>query len=329
MKILEAISLKKYFPIRSGVFLQVCGNVKALEKADIKIEQGQTIGVVGESGCGKSTLGKLLLKLYDPTDGKIIYTDKENNSYDITSRICKTVASKFRRDVQMIFQNPFDSLDPRMNIYDIIKEPIAANGMYKNKREMNNYIASLLTGVGLYPEYASRYPHEFSGGQRQRIAIARAMAVMPRLIVCDEPTSALDVSVQSQIINLLKHIQQENRMSLIFISHNLDVVHHMSDRIIVMYLGNIVESCASEELFNNPLHPYTKTLMSCIPAWNPKEKKLGKTITEGEPPSPINPPNGCPFHPRCQLKMIECEKVKPLPHECGDGHSVACHLYKK
>lgn len=323
---MQTQNLKKHFPIRSGVFLQVTGYVKALEKVDFSISERETIGIVGESGCGKSTLGKTLVKIHEPTAGSIIYFDPNGKSYDITNGLTKEVRSTFRKDVQMIFQNPYDSLDPRMTIRDTILEPIQTHKLFKNLKDQDRYVRELLSKVGLDPDYGKRYPHEFSGGQRQRIAIARSISVNPRLLICDEPTSALDVSVQSQIINLLKQIQREHNMAFIFISHNLDVVYHMSDRILVMYLGNIVESAPSRAIFDNPTHPYTQALMSAIPNWNPRERKLGTVKLEGEPPSPINPPTGCPFHPRCEFRMDICARAKPEPTEISSGHFCACHL---
>lgn len=329
MKILSAHRLKKYFPLKSGVFLQVSGYVKAVEEVDFEISEGETIGIVGESGCGKSTLGKTLVKIYEPTAGQIIYNDPNSTKYDISQSLTKNVFSTFRKDIQMIFQNPFDALSPRMTVRDIIREPLDTHKLFINTSERDEYIKDLLNKVGLDHEYARRYPHEFSGGQRQRIAIARSISINPRLLICDEPTSALDVSVQSQIINLLKTIQQETNMAFIFISHNLDVVYHMSDRIVVMYLGNIVESASSNSLFDMPLHPYTQALMSAIPSWDPKNKKLGRIKLDGEPPSPINPPSGCPFHPRCQYRLDICQREKPKPIEISNDHLCACHLHNR
>ncbi|MCR4403583.1 MAG: ABC transporter ATP-binding protein [Firmicutes bacterium] len=328
-KILSAAGLKKYFPMRSGVFLQITGYVKALEAVDFEIGEGETVGIVGESGCGKSTLGRTVVKIYEPTAGTITYHDPNGKSHDISRGLHRGVRQTFRKDVQMIFQNPFDSLDPRMTIRDVIREPLETHRLFDDATEMDERVAELLSRVGLYPEYARRYPHEFSGGQRQRIAIARSIAVNPRLLICDEPTSALDVSVQSQIINLLKEIQSETNMALIFISHNLDLVHHMSDRIMVMYLGNVVESAPAAELFDAPAHPYTRALMSAVPSWDPKDRKLGAVKLEGEPPSPINPPKGCPFHPRCPQAMEVCTRVKPEACEVREGHVCACHLHTR
>ncbi|WP_448379369.1 ABC transporter ATP-binding protein [Fervidobacterium sp.] len=321
-KIVDLVGLKKYFPIRAGVFLQVKGWVKALESVTLSIAENTVIGVVGESGCGKTTLAKLLVKIHEPTDGKVIFY-KDGKEHDITNKL-GDVRSVFRRDVQMIYQNPFDSLDPRMSIYDIIAEPLKAHKIFEHKAEERDYIKELLQKVGLTPDMLDRYPHEFSGGQRQRIAIARAIALKPRLVVCDEPTSALDVSVQNQIINLLFKLRSEYNMSYLFISHNLDVVRYLSDRIYIMYLGNVVEEGDSEEVFSKPLHPYTITLMHAIPDWNPKVRKFHKLVLEGEPPSPINPPSGCPFHPRCQYAQNICKKEKPAL--LGEKHKVACHF---
>ncbi|UYO99309.1 ATP-binding cassette domain-containing protein [Oceanotoga sp. DSM 15011] len=326
-KILEIKNVKKYFPIKKGVFLKTVGHVKALESIDLDLYENETVGIVGESGCGKSTLGRVITKIHDATEGSIIYHDKNGVKKDIVGKLNKKENMIYRSDLQMVFQNPFDSLDPRMTIGDIISEPLQIHKIFKTKEEETNYVKDLLKKVGLYEEYISRYPHEFSGGQRQRIAVARAIALKPRVIICDEPTSALDVSVQSQVINLLKDIQKESSIAYLFISHNLDIVYHVSDKIVVMYLGHVVEEAKSEDLFENTKHPYTKILMSSMPGWNPKERKLSKVEVKGEPPSPINPPSGCPFHPRCPNRMDICSKQKPLLK--GDDHKVACHLYNK
>ncbi|MCX7653830.1 MAG: ATP-binding cassette domain-containing protein [Fervidobacterium sp.] len=271
---------------------------------------------------GKTTLAKIIAKIHEPTQGKIFYY-KEGIEYDITKRLGKN-RMQFRKEVQMIYQNPFDSLDPRMNIEQIIEEPLEAHSVFSNKKEQREYIKNLLLKVGLNPGMMERYPHEFSGGQRQRIAIARAIALKPKLIICDEPTSALDVSVQNQIVNLLAKLREEYKMSYLFISHNLDVVKYVSDKIYVMYLGNVVEESQSEELFSNPMHPYTISLIDSIPSWNPENRKLKHVRLEGEPPSPINPPPGCPFHPRCRFAQDICRVEKPV---LSDGeHKVACHF---
>ncbi len=313
--------IKKYFPIRAGVFLQTVGWVRALEETDLDISENQTIGVVGESGCGKTTLGRIVARILQPTSGKI-----EFQGVDVTKKTTKDIEKLFRRTVQMIFQDPFNSLDPRMTIADVVKEPLEAHRVFESKKEMEDYVVELIGKVGLHREHLSRYPHEFSGGQRQRIAIARALALKPKLIVCDEPTSALDVSVQSQIVNLLQQLREEYKMSYLFISHNLDLVYHMSDKLIVMYLGNVMEEGDSVEVFENPLHPYTKALMSAIPSWDPNQRKLSKLKLTGEPPSPVNPPSGCVFSTRCLYKFDKCEKEKPQL-KGSENHRVACFLY--
>lgn len=321
--IISLRKIKKYFPVRAGVFLQIAGWVRALEEIDLSIDENQTIGVVGESGCGKTTLGRIVARILQPTSGKI-----EFQGVDVTKKTTKDIEKLFRRTVQMIFQDPFNSLDPRMTIADVVKEPLEAHGVFKSKKEMEDYVVELIGKVGLHREHLSRYPHEFSGGQRQRIAIARALALKPKLIVCDEPTSALDVSVQSQIVNLLQQLREEYKMSYLFISHNLDLVYHMSDKLIVMYLGNVVEEGDSMEVFENPLHPYTKALMSAIPSWDPSQRKLSKLKLTGEPPSPVNPPSGCVFSTRCFYKFQRCEREKPQL-KGTENHRVACFLYER
>ncbi len=327
--IMQGKKLKKYFPIRKGVFLQVAGHVKALEEVDFHIDERENLGIVGESGCGKTTLGRVLTQIYEPTSGTLEYFDPDGNSHIIKKRMGKHTMKLFRRDIQMIFQDPFSSLDPRMTVGDILREPLEVHRIYSSRKETEEYIAYLLERVGLYPEYSNRYPHEFSGGQRQRISIARAIALKPRMIVCDEPTSALDVSVQSQIVNLLKELQEEEKMSYFFISHNLDLVHHVSDRIMVMYLGSVMEEGKSEEVFSNTSHPYTKVLMKSVPNWDPKHRGLQDVKLEGEPPSPINPPKGCPFNTRCPNVMDICRKEKPELISISDNHKAACWLFKK
>jgi len=321
--IISLRKVKKYFPIRAGVFLQVIGWVRALEELDLDIKENETVGVVGESGCGKTTLGRIVARILQPTSGKI-----EFQGLDVTKKAPKDIERLFRRTVQMVFQDPFNSLDPRMTIVDVVKEPLEAHRIFTSKKEMEDYVTDLLVRVGLHREHLSRYPHEFSGGQRQRIAIARAIALKPKLIVCDEPTSALDVSVQSQIVNLLQELREEYRMSYLFISHNLDLVYHMSDRLIVMYLGNVVEEGEAVEVFENPLHPYTRALMSAVPSWDPRQRKLSQVKLHGEPPSPVNPPSGCVFSTRCPYRLEKCEREKPqLQGE--QKHRVACFLHER
>lgn len=324
--ILQGKAVKKHFPIHKGVFLQVAGHVKALESVDFEIGEKSTLGIVGESGCGKTTLGKVISRIHPMSAGELEYMDSDGNVHAMHQRIGKKVLRKFQRDVQMIFQDPYNSLDPRMTISRIISEPLKVHGLYKDKEERDEYIAWLLERVGLYPEYGDRYPHEFSGGQRQRISIARAIALKPRLIICDEPTSALDVSVQSQVINLLDELKEEFNLSYLFISHDLDVVHHVSDRIMVMYLGSVMEEGSAEDIINNPVHPYTKMLMESIPGRNPKGQKEFSAM-EGEPPSPINPPPGCPFSTRCPKVMDKCKQVMPEVTEMEGNHRVRCFLY--
>ncbi len=325
--ILKGTQIKKYFPIRKGIFLQTAGYVKALESVDFALFENETLGIVGESGCGKTTLGRVITLVYSTTEGKLEYTTPENQQITVGKKLDKHQTKLYRRDVQMVFQDPFSSLDPRMTVGDILTEPLNVHRLFPNKKEKDEYVQYLLERVGLYSEYASRYPHEFSGGQRQRISIARAIALKPRAIVCDEPTSALDVSVQSQIINLLQELKDKENMAYFFISHDLDLIHHVSDRIMVMYLGSVMEEGKADELFNHASHPYTRVLMKSIPHWDPKQRKLRKVHLEGEPPSPINPPKGCPFNTRCRDVMAICKKEKPTLSNISENHSVACWLY--
>jgi len=325
--ILKGTNIKKYFPIRKGVFLQTAGYVKALEQVDFELNEHETLGVVGESGCGKTTLGRVITLIYSATKGHLAYTTPDHHTSHIDKTINKHDLKRYRRDMQMVFQDPFSSLDPRMTIGDILREPLDIHQIYPNRNERDEYIEYLLSRVGLYPEYAIRYPHEFSGGQRQRISIARAIALKPRAIVCDEPTSALDVSVQSQIINLLQELKEQERMAYFFISHDLDLVHHISDRIMVMYLGSVMEEGSAYEVFNHASHPYTRVLMKSIPHWDPKQRKLGSVHLKGEPPSPINPPKGCPFNTRCPKAYDRCAREMPTLKRLNNHHSVACWLY--
>lgn len=320
--IISLRKVKKYFPIRAGVFLQIVGWVRALEEINLDINENETVGVVGESGCGKTTLGRIVARILQPTSGRL-----EFQGVDVTKRSSKNIEKLFRRTVQMIFQDPFNSLDPRMTIADVVREPLEAHRVFESRKEMEDHVVELLAKVGLHREHLSRYPHEFSGGQRQRIAIARAIALKPKLIVCDEPTSALDVSVQSQIVNLFQELREEYNMSYLFISHNIDLVYHMSNKLIVMYLGNVVEEGDATEIFENPVHPYTRALMSAVPSWDPNQRKLSKLRLFGEPPSPVNPPIGCAFSTRCFYKFERCEKERPQLNG-SENHRVACFLYK-
>lgn len=319
--LLEVQNLKTYYPIKGGFFKRTVGNVKAVDDVSFEILKGETLGLVGESGCGKSTTGRTILRLTKPTDGKIIFNGK-----DITN-LSGTTLRKIRQDFQMVFQDPYASLNPKQMVGDVVAEPIK-NYYKKSSKELKPEIIELLKKVGLPEDAYYKYPHEFSGGQRQRIGIARALALRPKLIIADEPVSALDVSVQSQVLNLLKELQEEFDLTFLFIAHDLSVVKHMSDRIGVMYLGGIVEISDKNGLYAEPLHPYTKALISAIPYPDPRRKKE-RIILEGDVPSPANPPTGCPFHPRCAFATDECRAVKPALREVKPGHRVACHLYNE
>ncbi len=317
--LLEIRNLKKYYPVTGGFFKRTIGNVKAVDDVSFVIRKGETLGLVGESGCGKSTAGRTILRLMKPTGGEIFFEGK-----DIT-RLAGSKLQKARRDFQMVFQDPYASLNPTQMVGDIIAEPIL-NYEKRNKKELEQEIKTLLKRVGLPEEAYYKYAHEFSGGQRQRIGIARALALHPKLIVADEPVSALDVSVQSQVLNLLKELQIEFDLTYLFIAHDLSVVKHMSDRIGVMYLGNLVELASNKDLYKEPLHPYTQALISAIPEPNPAKRKE-RIVLRGDVPSPQNPPTGCPFHTRCPVAMEICSQEKPALAEVKPGHQVACHLY--
>ena len=295
--------------------------IKAVDDVSLDIYRGETFGLVGESGCGKSTLGRTIVKLHEPTEGKILVRGK-----DIT-KLSGDQLKTFRQDVQIIFQDPHASLNPRMTVGEIIREPIAIHCPYYTREVQDNRVAHILRMVGLKPDHIRRYPHEFSGGQRQRISIARTLALDPEFIICDEPVSALDVSIQAQIINLLKEIQRELRATYLFISHNLSMVRYVSDRIGVMYLGHIVEVGDSKELYENPMHPYTQALLSAVPVPDPEAGKARERITlPGELPSPLDPPSGCPFRTRCPHAMDRCAQAMPQLREVN-GRQVACHRY--
>jgi peptide/nickel transport system ATP-binding protein len=317
--LLEVRNLKKYYPIRGGFFRRKIGDVKAVDDVTLTLKEGETIGLVGESGCGKSTTGRTILRLTDPTDGEIIFQGK-----DIT-KIKGEELRKIRQDMQMVFQDPYASLNPKMMVGDIISEPIR-NFNHQSKKELKDTVMELLEKVGLTSDSYYKYPHEFSGGQRQRIGIARALALKPKLIIGDEPVSALDVSVQSQVLNLMQDLQEEFKLTYLFIAHDLSVVEHMSDRIGVMYLGRLVEWADKEQLYKEPLHPYTQALLSAIPVPDPRKRKE-RIILSGDVPSPANPPQGCAFHPRCQHVKPECSEIRPTMREVKPGHQVACHLY--
>ena len=316
-KLVRVQDLKKYFPA-GGIIRKTY--VKAVDGISFFIEKKETLGLVGESGCGKTTTGRLILRLIPPTSGKVFFEGKE------VTKLKGKELKKFRREANIVFQDPYTSLDPRMTVFDIIMEPLRTHKMEVPDPE--DFVTKLLYEVGLNETHLYRYPHEFSGGQRQRIAIARVLALRPKFMVLDEPTSALDVSVQAQILNILKELQRKYELTYLFISHNLGVVRYMSNRIAVMYMGKIVEIASSSELFKNPLHPYTKALLASIPVPDPevaRRKQRFKII--GEPPSAINPPKGCRFHPRCPYAMDICKEKEPKLKEVEPNHYVACWLY--
>jgi oligopeptide/dipeptide ABC transporter ATP-binding protein len=310
--------LKKYFPLDRGIFSGTKATVRAVDGVSFEIQKGETLGLVGESGSGKTTVGRCILRLIKPTAGDVLF-DNMN-----VTRLPSSELKQLRRRMQIIFQDPYGCLTPRMRIRAILKEPLEIHGI-GTKAEHTDRVVTILRRVGLRPEHMNRFPHEFSGGQRQRIAIARTLMVNPELIIADEPVSALDVSIQAQIINLLVALQRELGLSYLLISHDLSVVHYMCDRIAVMYLGKIVEMSSRSDLYLNPLHPYTQALLSAIPEpkTGPKREKI---LLGGEVPSPINPPEGCSFHPRCNYKIEECTRVEPLLKGVGDSHWVSCHI---
>ena len=314
-------NLTKHFPITRGlIFQKQVGAVQAVDGLNFDIYQGETFGMVGESGCGKSTTGRAILQLHKPTAGKVFYEDTE-----LTTATPQTM-QHMRRNMQIIFQDPYASLNPRMTVGNIIAEPLEVHNI-GTTAERQERVQDLLSLVGLNPYFVNRYPHEFSGGQRQRIGVARALALEPKFIVCDEPISALDVSIQAQVVNLLEKLQDELGLTYLFIAHDLSMVRHISDRVSVMYLGKMVELATREELYGNPLHPYTQALLSAVPIPDPvKESKRKRVILEGDVPSPINPPSGCHFHPRCPIAAEICSQAEPEWREVSDGHWVACHL---
>lgn len=315
---LEVKGLTKSFEISSGLFSRKKQYLQAVNNISFQVYEGEVLGVVGESGCGKSTTGNLIMRLLEPTKGEVIFQGK--NLLNLSE---KELRQK-RADIQMIFQDPFSSLNPRKRVFDIIAEPLRTHKTL-SKEELKNEVLELMDLVGLNRSYVNRYPHEFSGGQRQRIGIARAIALRPKLIICDEPVSALDVSIQSQILNLLKKLQKDLNLTYIFIAHGLPAVKHMSNRIAVMYLGEIVEMATKEELFFNPRHPYTEGLLSAIPIPDPTQRKKERIILQGDIPNPVNPPSGCKFHTRCPYATELCRKKKPMLEEFDEGHLVACH----
>ncbi|MCI0857559.1 MAG: dipeptide ABC transporter ATP-binding protein [Chloroflexi bacterium] len=318
--LLEVKNLKMYFPVSSGMLFQrTVAHIKAVDDVSFFVKRGETLGLVGESGCGKTTTGRCILQLYKPTGGQVIFEGQ--NLMELSSRQMRTM----RREMQVIFQDPYSSLNPRMTAGNIIGEPLVVHGLVHSKAEYRERVADLLQNVGLNPYMSDRFPHEFSGGQRQRIGVARALSVAPKFIVADEPVSALDVSIQAQIINLLEDLQNQFNLTYLFIAHDLSVVRHISDRVGVMYLGHIVEMADRNEIYVNPIHPYTKALLSAVPIPDPViDAQRERILLTGEVPSPLNPPSGCVFHPRCPIVIDECSQVFPELREVAPNHWAAC-----
>ena len=322
-EILRVEDLKVHFPLTKGVVIRrQVGTIKAVDGVSFSLRRGDTLGLVGESGCGKSTTGLAVLRMLTPTAGRILF-----EGLDITSHDAGTMRT-MRRHMQMVYQDPYGSLNPRMTVRSIVGEPLRIHGLASDDKAYRERVASLIAMVGLLPDMADRYPHEFSGGQRQRIGIARALALDPSLLICDEPVSALDVSIQAQVVNLFMDLQERLGLTYIFIAHDLAVVRHISDRIAVMYLGRIVEIAGRDDLYKRPLHPYTEALLAAVPVADPEvEARRPRAIIKGEVPSALRPPSGCRFHPRCPKVMDKCKTVEPALAELGGGRAVACHLH--
>jgi oligopeptide transport system ATP-binding protein len=319
--LLQVKDLSKYFAVTRGALLaRKIGDIKAVDRISFDIYGGETLGLVGESGCGKTTTGRLILRLIESSGGQILYKEQDITHLD------RRAMTLLRREMQIIFQDPYASLNPRLTVGQAIAEPLVAHGL-ASRPEAKERVMALLRVVGLAPFHYNRYPHEFSGGQRQRVGIARSLVMNPRFVVADEPVSALDVSIRAQIINLLQHIQMEFQLTFLFISHDLGVVRHLSDRVVVMYLGRLAEMAPTVRLFDTPMHPYTQALLAAVPSIKQRKQKR-RVILSGDVPTPFNPPQGCRFHTRCPMVMDRCREVEPLWRDTGDGHFVACHLYE-
>ncbi|KAA3661061.1 MAG: ATP-binding cassette domain-containing protein [Chloroflexi bacterium] len=321
--LLDIKNLKKYFPIKKGFLKRTVGHVRAVDDVSFFINKGETLGLVGESGCGKTTASRTILRAIDPTSGQILYRTADGEVVDLAHKL-ESQIRPLRREMQMIFQDPFASLNPRMNLLDLVGEPLLVIDKMKSRAARMERVAELLSLVGLRPEYMQRFPHAFSGGQRQRIVIARALALNPRFVVADEPVSALDVSVQAQVLNLMLELQRKLGLTYLFVAHDLSVVKHICDRVAVMYVGKLVETAPTDELYFRPRHPYTAALMSAVPVADPRVRSA-MTPLEGDVPSPANPPSGCYFHPRCPFAVDVCSQESPALEEITPNHFVSCH----